>query len=318
MNEGSPPLVSVVIPTYDRPQYLKRAVESVLGQTYGNIELIVVDDCSSAPAEEILSDLFERDIRAIHVCHSENRGANAARNSGIEVATGEFIAFLDDDDYWKPTKLEQQLDVFERSPADIGVVCTGVQYINDEGELMAEVPILDGDVIEGVFTGSFPTTFSALMVRSSVVDEAGLPDERFPSWQDLEWCVRLSQHCRFEPVAQPLMVRRVGHEGRISEDFETKRDVSFPLLVSKHRSLIAERGPVHRRRTMASLFGMLGWAALKNEYCSDARKYLLKSIVRQPFSSERYPQLFAAIGGKYTYRSARRAVRLLRSIRAHL
>jgi len=318
MPEARRPLVSVVIPTYDRPEYLKRAVESVLEQTHENVELIVVDDHSPTPAEAILSDLSHGTVQVRHVRHSENRGANAARNSGIEAATGEFVAFLDDDDYWKPTKLERQLDVFETSSADVGVVCTGVQYVDEDGALVAEVPICDGDTIQSVVDGDIPTTFSALMIRSSVIDEAGLPDERFPSWQDLEWCVRLSQHCRFEPVTQPLMVRRIGHEGRISGDFETKRDVSLPLLVSKHRSLTAGRGPVHERRAIASLFGMLGWAALRNGYYADARKYLLKSIVRRPFSSKRYPQLLAAVGGKYTYRPARGAVRLLRSLRAQL
>jgi len=315
MSETRNPLVSVVLPTYDRPMFLERAVESVLEQTYRNAELIVVDDCSPTPAREILSEFSSDDVRTTQIRHDENRGANAARNSGIEAASGEFIAFLDDDDRWDPTKLERQVARFEGSPPDIGVVYTGVRIVADSGELNVHLPTPGNKTTEDVLAGRFSATFSTLMIRSSVINEAGLPDERFPSWQDREWCVRLSQHCRFEPVTQPLLIRHHGHGARISEDFEAKRDVSYPLFVSKHRPLAAEYGPACERQLMASLSGSLGWAALRNGYYADARKYLFRSIIERPFSEpERYLRLFASVGGSYTYRPAREASRLLRSL----
>ena len=97
------PLVSVVLPTYDRPALVRKAVASVGAQTYPNVELLVVDDCSPTPVEQALEGLSLGPSIAVRVLrHEENRGGNAARNTGIRVAAGEYVAFLDDDDRWHP------------------------------------------------------------------------------------------------------------------------------------------------------------------------------------------------------------------------
>jgi glycosyltransferase involved in cell wall biosynthesis len=320
--ETVPPLVSVVLPTYDRTGYLRRAVESVLTQTYGNIELIIVDDRSPTPASEVLSTLpSDRRSRIRHIRHEENRGANAARNTGIEATSGEFVAFLDDDDVWERTKIERQVEVFDRAGPDVGVVYTGSRLIDDDdNDLMVDIPEISGRVTRDILAGRSAGEFSVLMVRSDVIDAAGRPDERLPSWQDLEWCLRLSEHCEFEPVPEPLMIRQTGHEGRISQEFEAKRDVSYPLFMSKHRDLAAEYGPEYERLLVASLSWMLGLAAIKNGYYADARKYLLRSIRKRPFSlpSNRYLYVLASLGGGYTYRSSQRTVRSFRSVRSYM
>jgi glycosyltransferase involved in cell wall biosynthesis len=313
---ASKPLVSVVVPTYDRPERLRRAVESVREQTYGNVELIVVDDCSPTPAEQVLSNFDIEGLGVRYIRHAENRGANAARNNGIEAASGEFVAFLDDDDEWDPTKLERQVTAFTEAGPDVGVVYTGMRIVLED-RTRTTINTTSGDVTRDVLVGESFATFSAVMVRAAVIGEAGLPDERFPSWQDREWYLRLSQVCRFAALPEPLTIRHMAHEERIAEDFETKRDVSYPLFLSKHRSLAAEYGWVCERRFVASRSEGLGKAALRNEYYADARKYLLRAIVHYPFSVPCWKHLLAALGGRYTYRSAqkaRRAVRLLTSM----
>ena len=107
MSTPQHPLVSVVIPTYNRGETLLRAIDSVLKQTYQNFEIIVVDDCSQENIAQLIRDL--NDNRLIFQRHSNNRGGSAARNTGIEKARGEYIAFLDSDDVWLPQKLELQL-----------------------------------------------------------------------------------------------------------------------------------------------------------------------------------------------------------------
>jgi glycosyltransferase involved in cell wall biosynthesis len=313
---GSHPLVSVVLPTYDRAGTVPRAVETVVCQTYDPVELVVVDDCSPTPVNRTLEDVETGSLAALRCLrHETNRGANAARNTGIEAAAGEYIAFLDDDDEWAPEKLARQVSAFERTGEGVGVVYTGTRYVDAEtGDDLVVTPTNRGQVTRDILTGGRFGEFSAVMVRATVIEDAGLPDERFPSWQDREWLLRLSRHCEFEPVPEPLTVRRVNHGRQISDDYEAKRDVSYPLFVEKHRSLAAEHGPVVERRFVASLSTTLGRAALRNGHYDDARWFLAAAAVRNPLSPGVYPPLVASLGGPYTHRAARLLVRLVRSL----
>src|SRR5437016_1937557 len=118
---NSKPLVSVVIPTYNRAQRTIASTESVFAQTYTNLEIIVIDDGSKDGSSEIIEKFLEERKRTqhgrqIHYFKQPNQGASAARNAGIERARGEFIAFLDSDDTWLPDKLERQLAAMEQFP----------------------------------------------------------------------------------------------------------------------------------------------------------------------------------------------------------
>lgn len=312
MNGGTP-LVSVVLPTYNRPERLRRAVKSVDEQTYGNVELIVVDDYSSTPAEQVLADHSFEDLRVRHLRHAENEGANTARNNGIEAARGEFIAFLDDDDEWVPTKLERQVAVFSEADPSVGVVYTGMRLVYSGGTRTV-VNTTAGAVTRDILAGRSLAPFSAVMVRATVIEKAGLPDERFPSWQDREWYLRLSRHCRFEALPEPLTIQYRENEDRITKDFEAKRDVSYPLFLSKHRSLAREYGWVYERRFVATLSESVGREALRDEDYADARKYLLKAVVHYPFSVSSYLLFFAAFGGRYTKTLAENVRRILGTV----
>jgi glycosyltransferase involved in cell wall biosynthesis len=304
------PLVSVVLPTYNRPERIRHAVESVREQTYGNIELIVVDDCSLMPAERELSDIEFEGLGVRYVRHTENRGANTARNNGIEAARGEFVAFLDDDDEWTPTKIERQIRAFSETDPGVGVIYTGMRVVY-RNRTQVTANTVSGDVTKDILVGRSLAPFSTVMVRTSAIEQVGVLDERFPSWQDREWYLRLSQWCRFEALPEPLTIRNMAHEDRIAKDFEAKRDVSYPLLLSKHRPLAAEYGRLIERRFVATYSESLGTAAVRNGYHADATKYLLEAIVHYPFSATSYTHLLASLGGEYTYRPARKVQRAL-------
>lgn len=107
-------LVSVIIPTYNSAKYLEKTVQSVLKQTYKNIEIIIVDDCSKDNTEEIVRALSDRDCRIRYVLQSQNGGAAVARNTGIALAKGRYIAFLDSDDYWEDNKIIIQLHTIRK------------------------------------------------------------------------------------------------------------------------------------------------------------------------------------------------------------
>lgn len=314
MGRTERPLISVVIPTYNRPTRLRRAVETVLAQTYDEVELLVVDDHSEMPARETLSDVsFDEIARVEHVRHETNRGANAARNTGIEAANGKFVAFLDDDDLWEPEKLERQMSVFSKSGPDVGLVYTGRRYVDAEGnELLTETPVNRGDVTKAILCGGAIAEFSAVMVRANVVSKAGLPDERFPSWQDREWYLRLSLHCEFEFVPEPLTIRQKGYDDQINTNYEAKKGVSYPLFVEKHRSLAADNGRYYERRFVASLSKMLAMSAMKNGYYADARRFFLRTLYYYPLCIECYLYLLALFGGKRTYRTARQIAQIVK------
>ncbi len=113
------PTVSVIIPTYNRANLVSRAIKSVLNQTYQDFEIIVVDDCSEDNTEEIVKSFNDSRIR--YIKHKKNKGGSAARNTGIKRARGKYIAFLDDDDEWLPSKLEKQIMLFEKLSKHYGV-----------------------------------------------------------------------------------------------------------------------------------------------------------------------------------------------------
>lgn len=304
--------VSVVIPTYGRPSRLRAAVESVKFQTYDSVELVVVDDCSPTPAEETLGDVPADVFSALRIVrHRENQGANAARNTGIRRATGSLVAFLDDDDRWHERKLELQVRRFTEGGDAVGAVCTGTQYEGPNGTV-TKVPESDGDVTKDILMGAPFGEFSALMVRHDVIERAGLPDTDFPSWQDKEWCLRLSKHCEFRSLPELLTIRDIEHDERISYDFETKRNVSYPLFLEKHRDLAAKYGWRCERRFIAVLNQTLGRSAIRCERYADARTHFGRAVAWDPSLIECYPFLIASLGGATTYELAKEAARRYR------
>lgn len=302
--EETGPLVSVVIPTYGRNDHLTEAVESVVGQTYDTIELCIVDDGSPTPVSETLTDVSFDEIDSVtFVRHEQNRGANAARNSGIRTARGDYIAFLDDDDHWHETKIERQVSAFETSDSEVGVVYTGKRAEGPDG-VTTTTPTAEGDVVRDLLSGASFGQFSSVMVDTDVIDAAGLPDERFPAWQDREWFFRLAQHCHFAPVPETLTYRRVGLPDSITKKFEQKRDVAYPLFVEKHYPLAREYGRYYARTFLASLRTSLARSAVTANRYREARKYFCLAFVANPLYRPAHPHLIPALGGKWTYKSA--------------
>ncbi|WP_191906219.1 MULTISPECIES: glycosyltransferase family 2 protein [unclassified Haloarcula] len=309
------PLVSVVLPTYKRPDKLRSAARSVADQTYSNIELIVVDDHSPQPAADTLAGESLKGIEINCVRHQENRGANQARNTGIQRADGEYIALLDDDDEWDPEKIARQASEMEESADSVGVVYTGCEY--DYGDYTREVIFTtEGNVTKELLLGESFGEFSTLMVATDIIPQAGLPDERFPSWQDREWLIRLSLHAEFRVIPKAL-TRRDCPQGtdRISNNYTEKRDTSYPLMVEKHRALAARYGRKYERAFLASLLFILGQEALRARAYSDARTQLLKSVYYWPFRTDRWMFALAALGGRFSYKPAKSAMKTLNSVK---
>lgn len=135
------PLVSVNITTYNRAELLPRCLNSVLVQDYSNLEIIVVDDCSTDNTKEVIRNFIKLDDRVNYYSHDRNKGNAFARNTALSKCTGEYIAFLDDDDEWiDKSKILKQVEIFRKSKdLSLAVVCTGIVRITDFGNECVEV-----------------------------------------------------------------------------------------------------------------------------------------------------------------------------------
>lgn len=208
-DENSAPLdpaVSVVLPTYNRARLIHRAIQSVLNQTYTNLELLVIDDASSDNTEEIVRSFRDSRIRLVR--HNENKGGAASRNTGIRMARGKYIAFQDSDDEWMPSKLAIQVDAMEKAAPNVGVVYTAFWRAEKGSKNFIHyrrVTNRSGNIHTDLLRRNFVTTPSILARRDSLF-KSGLFDEQLPRLQDWDLVIRLSRDCEFIYIEEPLVI----------------------------------------------------------------------------------------------------------------
>lgn len=199
------PVVSVVIPTYNRADLVQGAIRSVLAQTFADFELIVVDSGSTDGTAEVLGSFADERLRCERL--ALNRGASPARNRGLEVAGGEFIAFLDDDDEWLPQKLERQLSVMRRSSPEVGAVYTGYDKIDrSSGKLMARIrPERKGWLFDDLCVENRVGTASTVLLRRECIARVGQFDEEIVFGEEYDLWIRIAKHFQFECIRDPLV-----------------------------------------------------------------------------------------------------------------
>lgn len=206
------PLVSVIIPTYNRGWILKEAVDSVLGQDFKDFELIVVDDGSTDSTRDIL-ETYGQDIIVVR---QANRGVSAARNRGVGEASGQLISFLDSDDLWLPRKLSRQVDFFNTNPE--AVICQTEEIWIRNGVRVN--PKKRHHKFSGmIFEPSLALCLvspSAVMIRRSLFDAVGLFDESLSACEDYDLWLRISCKYPVHLIDTPLIIKRGGHADQLS------------------------------------------------------------------------------------------------------
>jgi glycosyltransferase involved in cell wall biosynthesis len=228
------------MPAYNVAWCVRRAVDSVLAQTYRERELIVVNDGSTDDTGQVLSSYGE----AIRVINQDNRGMSAARNAGIRAARGALIAFIDADDRWLPDKLERQVELLRRRP-DIGFCSTSARIENPGGEFLNLWQFRhDGtDVLETLFAenAAIAGGCSAVVVRRELLDRVGLFDEHLRGFEDPDLWIRLAAVSGYACIDEPLVVV-MRREHSVSRNLHEMRKAALRSM-SKNRPLL----PAHLR-----------------------------------------------------------------------
>ncbi|HMN78583.1 MAG TPA: glycosyltransferase family 2 protein [Burkholderiaceae bacterium] len=207
------PLVSVVIPTYNRSKLVRAAIDSVLAQTVRVDEVIVVDDGSTDDTARVLQQEYGDRVRYIH---QANSGVSRARNRGLAVARGRYLTLLDSDDEWLPEKTELQLDWLERRPEYGMVLCDLLAFDVARGR---EYPIRrraqlpeDGRILKWVLVSPFLPP-SALMMRRAVYEDVGGFDVDLPTAEDLQYHIRIARRWPIGLIEMPLTKVIRGDDG---------------------------------------------------------------------------------------------------------
>ncbi|MEO0456087.1 MAG: glycosyltransferase family A protein [Cyanobacteria bacterium P01_A01_bin.114] len=195
------PQVSVIVPAYNAMAFLPQTLDSVLAQTFADFEVWVVNDGSTDPTAEWVSSLTDRRVRLIN---QANQGCAIARNTGLLAACGQYVAFLDADDLWKPTKLEKQVQLLDSRPA-IGLVYTGISTIDETGRPTGkiELPTVEGAVWDAVVEANPIMCGSTPMMRRACFESAGLFDPSLRSAEDWDLWIRIAEKYEFALIQAP-------------------------------------------------------------------------------------------------------------------
>lgn len=246
-------LVSVLTPAYNRESFIAEAVDSVLRQTYKNIEYIVVDDGSSDGTFEILQKYESAGkLKLLTHPNRENRGQSAALNIGLRAATGDYIVILDSDDLLHPEKIQKQVEFLEKNP-EVGMVYGQAMAIAEDGRELYPIPP-DNHVEHGDPNRLLLDCYMALpggaMVRKSVFDRVGFFEESFRAGQDHDMVVRLAEAAPFAYMKGTVFYYRK-HEGSISNrGLETRWRTGFEILRRAAARYPYKRSTIRKRQAL--------------------------------------------------------------------
>lgn len=201
-------LVSVIIPTYKRPDTVVRAVESVLSQTYKNIECIVVNDNEKNDAYSMeLYDVlrpFTDGYKIVLLEQEHHINGAAARNCGIKNAKGEFVAFLDDDDWWEEDKIAKQVDFIRKQSDDCGAVSTLATYYKGDEVIRKTTAYKDGKIYVPIMAREFDVITCSLLVKRTALDETGYFDEKLKRHQEIQLLAYLTERYSLKLLPEHL------------------------------------------------------------------------------------------------------------------
>ena len=298
------PCVSVVIPTYNREGVIVRAINSVLAQTFSDLELLVVDDASTDNTVQVVQQVDDPRVRILR--HETNLFAAAARNTAMKQASGKWIAFLDSDDTWYATKLERQLGVLDQHP-EAGFCAGGVLMKQGRGirekKLLPKLqPNPSQDTLYRFMTGQVHIVTTAFIFRRDLLNTIGYMDVELRRNQDMDFFIRLIQATPGTSIEEPVADFYPNFNPPSLEVVEQ----SNKRLLEKHKDAFDQLGKFQSSRIWSSYWVRHGQRHIARGRFRDGLSWILKGICKNPFVA---PRLYASAA----FSVAKRLGRVLRS-----
>lgn len=282
--------VSVIIPVFNGESYVRAAIESVWNQTYGDSEIVVVDDGSTDRTRDIVQSIGEKVIYK----RQSNSGPIAARNLGIALSSGEYVAFLDHDDLWYSDKLEKQVSILESYP-EVGLVCSEVDNIDEGGQPIirktwAQRRSIKRDLLGDLYAllnRRFPVAVpSTWLVRRRILEKVGNFDPTLPfgGYGEFDFFAKLAEDSKIYFMISPLVKYRVRQSG-ITKEKEAEMYANYLLVLDKLWQRWKNQPDL--RALLLKLYGRYwfkkGREYLKQEDFGSARRFLETAVRFRPF-----------------------------------
>jgi glycosyltransferase involved in cell wall biosynthesis len=229
------PLVSVIIPTYNRADVVGRSIRSVLNQSHENFNILIVDDGSTDSTEEVVKSFDDDRITYIY---QKNQGANTARNRGIKIAEGDYISFLDSDDVFYPDYLSRSIGAISNASSRCIGSATASIFYSSKKKTRSRIP--EKELSLENFQGQNPIgSFSATTFHVTVRDKVGLLDETLPSLQDYDYYLRVAKEYTIVGINDVLVKRYADTDNRISDSIRRKKK-GQEQITRKHGDIIQD------------------------------------------------------------------------------
>ena len=288
------PLVSVIIPTYNRLDYIHEAIDSVLAQTYKNYEIIVVNDGSSVDIRKALEPYKDK---IVYLSHQENRGLSAARNTGIKNSNGKYLAFLDDDDLFENQKLEIQVPVLENNPA-IGFVYSDYYIFNSKStdmKLRLAAGRDDTQKFAQIFFLNYNVAVPTILIRRTCFEDVGFFDEDLSQHEDGDMLLRVALQWRVGFSEYPSARVRY-HDNQMSRNrIEIYNSIvkSWGKILSTNPEFKNSLGIIASDK-LAELYFQLGRAYINNDMLKNsiAQFKLSRQLSKKYVNARKMFQLF--------------------------
>ena len=272
------PKVSVIIPTYNRAHLIKQSVQSVLEQSYQDFEIIIVDDGSTDNTDQVIRDLGK--LVNIVYRYQENQGRSKARNTGLRIATGQYITFLDSDDTYLQNKLQVQVEFLDSHP-DIGMVYASSACEDEFGNSLGSqyLAFAQGQIYEQIaFCSPVTIILPTVMVRREIIEKVGFFDENLNRFEDTDYWRRISRICLIGAIPQ-VLCRIKTHSGNI---VTAQNPVTLVNDVKKYVNKVldedANNSSAFLRRGSCRLYFIYGYTIneLNNPEWNNVSKELMK------------------------------------------
>jgi glycosyltransferase involved in cell wall biosynthesis len=233
------PKISVILPVFNREHLIERAIRSVLNQSYTNLELLVIDDASTDRTPKKIFEIM--DDRLKYFRNNANFGPSKSRNRGIELSSGELIAFQDSDDEWYPDRLEKQINTLCNSSEDTAAVYCAMEFIDfNTGKKIGEF----------VYNADFRKTFTkgthlvcpanvTVLIKKNILEEVGYFDERLFAEEDIELAIRVSKKYRYEYIPESLVKITRNHDQLMAN--AKNYILAEEIIYEKHKDYLSKK-----------------------------------------------------------------------------